>query len=330
MAKHSGDSYTTTGFDAIAGPQPNAVNPLGNPNEPYYGHTSSNGPNWIRQLTTKYNQSFIKTFNLACGGATVASSLIHPIHPEYLSLEQQVKDLFIPLYAGLRIEPRAQSLHEERAPRSGSVGVEKSVLDLSASGGPTPEHDSWETCSTLFTFFLGINDAGLSYAKESPSVYDEYLAIYASLIDTIYAANGRHFLFLLVPPIDRSPLTTRQGRPASGRESIHIQAWNDGLSKLANDLRHNRPDASVFVFNTHALFSSVMDDATMFPETAIYCETTGFCEAYAMGTEAVDTQLPGCLYSVNQYLWLNDLHPTYPIHDLLAKQITDMLTRVTR
>ncbi|KAH8656822.1 hypothetical protein BGZ61DRAFT_371930 [Ilyonectria robusta] len=290
-----GDSYTTTGFDAIAGPQPNAVNPLGNPNEPYYGHTSSNGPNWIRQLTTKYNQSFIKTFNLACGGATVASSLIHPIHPEYLSLEQQ-----------------------------------KSVLDLSASGGPTPEHDSWETCSTLFTFFLGINDAGLSYAKESPSVYDEYLAIYASLIDTIYAANGRHFLFLLVPPIDRSPLTTRQGRPASGRESIHIQAWNDGLSKLANDLRHNRPDASVFVFNTHALFSSVMDDATMFPETAIYCETTGFCEAYAMGTEAVDTQLPGCLYSVNQYLWLNDLHPTYPIHDLLAKQITDMLTRVTR
>ncbi|KAH6991488.1 hypothetical protein BKA56DRAFT_706004 [Ilyonectria sp. MPI-CAGE-AT-0026] len=285
-----GDSYTTTGFDAIAGPQPNAINPLGNPNKPYYGHTSSNGPNWIRKLTTKYNQSFIKTFNLACGGATVASSLIHAIHPEYLSLEQQ-----------------------------------KSVPDLSASGGPTPERDSWETRSTLFTFLLGINDVGLSYTKESPSVYDEYLTIYASLIDTIYAANGRHFLFLLVPPIDRSPLTTSQGRSASTRERIHIQAWNDGLSKLANDFRHNRPDASVFVFNTHALFSSVMDDATMFPETAIYSDTTGFCEAYAMGTEAVDTQLPGCPYSVNQYLWLNDLHPTYPIHDLLAKQIAEML-----
>jgi hypothetical protein len=32
-----------------------------------------------------------------------------------------------------------------------------------------------------------------------------------------------------------------------------------------------------------------------------------------------------CWFPVNQYFWLNSLHPTYPIYDLCAKQIVRML-----
>ena len=81
----SGDSYTTTGFNA-SGPQPSPSNPLGNPD--YLGHTSSNGPNWIDYLTTKYNHTLLLTYNLAFGGATVDSALVEPYLPTVLSLKE--------------------------------------------------------------------------------------------------------------------------------------------------------------------------------------------------------------------------------------------------
>jgi hypothetical protein len=57
---HSGDSYTTPGFNDT-GVQPSIGNPLGNPNYP--GYTSSNGPNWVDFLTVKYNESQVLTCN---------------------------------------------------------------------------------------------------------------------------------------------------------------------------------------------------------------------------------------------------------------------------
>lgn len=32
-----------------------------------------------------------------------------------------------------------------------------------------------------------------------------------------------------------------------------------------------------------------------------------------------------CDYAVYEYLWLNNLHPTYPIHNLLAKEVAALL-----
>lgn len=43
------------------------------------------------------------------------------------------------------------------------------------------------------------------------------------------------------------------------------------------------------------------------------------------GTPAWTTSDPSCLYPVNQYLWLNNLHPTYPIHNATAASIVKTL-----
>ncbi|VUC20931.1 unnamed protein product [Clonostachys rosea] len=68
-----GDSYSRTGFDP-SGTQPSTTNPLGNPSYP--GRTSSNGPNWVGYLTTKYNDSSILTYNFAGSGATLDKSIV--------------------------------------------------------------------------------------------------------------------------------------------------------------------------------------------------------------------------------------------------------------
>jgi phospholipase/lecithinase/hemolysin len=32
-----------------------------------------------------------------------------------------------------------------------------------------------------------------------------------------------------------------------------------------------------------------------------------------------------CGVPVNQYFWLNSLHPTFPVHDVLAEKVAQML-----
>ncbi|PYH98196.1 hypothetical protein BO71DRAFT_461942 [Aspergillus ellipticus CBS 707.79] len=68
-----GDSYSQTGF-STTGKQPNASNPMGNPDLGI--GTTTNGPNWIGYLTTSENSTTVLSYNLAVGGATIDNSLI--------------------------------------------------------------------------------------------------------------------------------------------------------------------------------------------------------------------------------------------------------------
>lgn len=47
------------------------------------------------------------------------------------------------------------------------------------------------------------------------------------------------------------------------------------------------------------------------------------------GTPEPDTFYPNCSIPVNQYFWLNSLHPTYPMQQLLAKEVAAMLEHGT-
>lgn len=288
---YSGDSYSTTTFNAT-GPQPNSSNPLGNP--PYPGYTSSDGPNWVDYLTVKYNQSLIETVNLAYGGATVDSTLAKPYLPTVLSLQQQVQEEFLPLYTG-----------------------------------PSPKVP-WTPDTTLFALFFGINDIGNTYylnsASDYISLYTAILTKYAEQVSTLYASGARHFLFLNVPPIQRSPLTTSQIPLASTAESYAISIFNVGLQDLVQELQQNASIAgdttlTVTTFDTYSLFTAVLDDPGVSQITAGYRNTTGYCPAYEDGMPTMTYFNESCGIPVNEYFWLNTLHPTYPMHDLLAERI---------
>lgn len=282
-----GDSYSTTGFN-VSLAQPNTTDPLGNPTYP--GYTATNGPNWVDYLTVKYNESLIETVNLAYGGATVDSALVTPYLPTVLSLKAQVQSEFLPLYAAGEVLP-------------------------------------WKSWDTLFGIFIGINDVGNSYASLNSSVDLNALifAEYASLMEQLYTSGARNFLFLNVPPVNRSPLTTAQGANASALEATDIAYFNSQIQVLASNLTTAHADATTFVFDTNTLFNEVLDDPQRFPETALYRNTTTYCAAYANGTPTEDYFNATCGIPVNQYFWLNSLHPTYPMMDRLANNITQEL-----
>jgi len=280
-----GDSYTTTSF-AVNGTQPSSSNPLGNP--PYPGYTSSNGPNWVDFLTVKYNKSLIETYNLAYGGATVDSSLVAQYEPTVLDFVQQVNDEFIPTY------------------------VEKKTA-------------AWTSANSLFAAFFGINDVGNSYSQQNATLNADIFKVYSSLVEKLYNTGARNFLFINVPPVNLSPLTQANGASAQALEAADIKDFNSKLASLATNLMARHRDATVFVFDANKLFSQVLANPDSYSQTAIYKNTTTYCAAYENGTPAENTLIASCGIPVNEYFWLNTLHPTYPMQDVLAQQIAKTL-----
>lgn len=195
-------------------------------------------------MTVKYNASQLLTYNLAYGGATVDSALVAPYLPTVLSVAQQVEDEFFPVYGS----------------------------------------SSWKAEDTIFGVFIGINDVGNSYgqgAAATKSLNDEIFAVYEGLMEMLYNIGGRNFLFLNVPPVDRSPLTMGQGAASQALEKADIEAFNDRVGQLADQLKDAHSDVNIFTVDTNALFTDVLDKPSSFPQTALYKNTTAYCDAYA-------------------------------------------------
>lgn len=226
----------------MTGTQPAPGNPLGNP--AYPGWTASNGPNWPDYLTVKYNSSELLTYNLAYGGATVASSLVAPWKPEVLSLADQVADLFIPHYA---------------------------------------YNNQWTSSDSVFGIFMGINDVGNSYyyGPDATAILNKKIFdIYDGVVKQLYNAGARNFFFLNVPPTDRSPLMLGQGEWALTTIAADLKAFNDAVAELAAGVQKNYAGSNVFTVDAWQAFTDVLDNPKKYPATAGFKNTTAYCEAY--------------------------------------------------
>ncbi|KAF2679252.1 carbohydrate esterase family 16 protein [Lentithecium fluviatile CBS 122367] len=283
-----GDSYTTTRFQ-INGTQPNIDNPLGNPAFP--GQTFSNGRNWIDFLTYSYNDSLIFSYNFAMGGASVDSfGVPNPFRP----MDQQVRQFFLPNYAPNATDAKAK----------------------------------WASDNTLFTSFFGINDINTSFRTgraNMTALHTQIFATYAQLIDELYQAGARNFLFMNVPAVHRSPLLMGQGNATVESSKAAIADFNARISNMAQSFTQRRTDATVFMLDTFSLYDAVLDDPKSRSETEVYTNTTGFCFAYSARTFDEESFNSSCGIPQKQFLWLDVLHPTPPIHEAMAADIASLL-----
>ncbi|KAL8713564.1 MAG: hypothetical protein Q9220_002426 [cf. Caloplaca sp. 1 TL-2023] len=168
--------------------------------------------------------------------------------------------------------------------------------------------------------FFGINDVDRSWRLHNSRTNDAVFTSYLKLMETLYTFGARNFLLHTIPPINRGPFVSAADHPIEGSD---INDFNYRMSLLYKSFTSNHTDVSVLLFNTNKLFSETIDDPTVWPQTTIYKNTTGACRAYN------DFNLPSmdfwnrtaCERPVNEYLWLNGLHVTYPIHEALAAQV---------
>ena len=96
----------------------------------------------------------------------------------------------------------------------------------------------------------------------------------------MYNSGARNFVFLNVPPIDRSPGTLALSASTQASMAAYIGEFNFRLGALVYNLDTHYPDTTSFLFDTNWLFTLVLNDPLVFQETSSYHNTTGYCAAY--------------------------------------------------
>ncbi|KAF8181809.1 hypothetical protein BJ912DRAFT_605219 [Pholiota molesta] len=244
-----GDSYSQTGFNDTS-TLPNAANPIGNP--PFPGYSATGGANWVGYLTATNNKSLIYTYNYAYGGATIDATLVAPYETTVLSVTDQVNEF----------------------------------LSTAAS---KPASTPWTSANSLFSVWIGVNDIGNSYyaSGDRGAFSDTLLNAEFALIQKLYNAGARNFLWGNVPPIDRSPMMLAQAASAQATEKAVILDFNSRLATKIAQFQANNTGVTTFLWDANTQFNTILNSPG----------TYGFQDATSYGSAAT-------------MFWGNNYHPS--------------------
>lgn len=203
---------------------PNASNPLGNPAFP--GDTTSGGPNWLGFYIARENTTTIYAYNFARSGANT-NCRIAPFKPGAPDFVDQ-------------------------------VGFFKSIASRPAS---VP----WDLNDALFAIWMGINDVGNAYLQSNFSaVLNATIASYFDQVRTLYNAGGRKFLFLTVPPINRTPIPIAEGTVKQLAIIPAIAAYNEALTNRIAEFRGAFQGVQAWLLRTTVAFDRALDNPAAF------------------------------------------------------------------
>jgi len=192
-----GDSWTSTGFN-IHGSKPALPpgNQIGNPAFPGITHTGQE--NWLGQLID-YNPQLL-AYNFASEASTINSSII-------------------------------------ASPLKGATSLSDQVSQFIDNLTPPPASAPWYFNSTLFAIWSGNTDVFLaSDEADWPAKSNQLLETYKAQVTRLMAVGGRAFLFLNIPPIDRTPGMLKQSKAKRAAIASAITMFNTALSDYATAL----------------------------------------------------------------------------------------------
>jgi hypothetical protein len=162
-----------------------------------------------------------------------------------------------------------------------------------AAQNPKP----WTSSNALFSIWIGINDIGNSYyqtgdraAFSDTLLADEFVQV-QKLVRVLpfyivscphaaiqYDAGARNFLFLNVPPVDRSPLVSPfhdfpsatwctdslqmipQGTWATTTEASVIATHNQKITAAVNAFKANHTGVTTYIWDSNAYFNTILDN----------------------------------------------------------------------
>ncbi|KAE8348884.1 hypothetical protein BDV28DRAFT_160958 [Aspergillus coremiiformis] len=205
-----------------------------------------------------------------------------------------------------------------------TVSLVNQVAQYRTYGHPVLKHIV-QPSSTLVAIWIGINDINDSakYTVHFPSFYNELMdTLFASVL-TLYSLGYRSYLFMNLPPLDRTPSNQKRASPSPNATQV---AWfNEALAQHAGRFAHRYSDTNVLLFNAHSVLNDMMDH----PAQSEILNTTSFCSGYDQPDIEWNHQSYGCPTPVHTYFWFNSGHLTSHVHKLLAKAVEETLKQWT-
>ncbi|CAE6431237.1 unnamed protein product [Rhizoctonia solani] len=173
------------------------------------------------------------------------------------------------------------------------TGVVKQIGEqFIPTAGTQPSWCPWNAKNSLFITWIGINDI-------NRGVVSERLPMLFGLQHDLYENGARNFLFLNLPPFDRSP-----GANYSQQVKGEIAKWNSALPTHIANFTATHKNATAFLYDTQALWSEFYANPTAFNITN------------------PDTIKGG--------LWYDEYHPSTEIQGVIGQRVAKFLKSKSR
>ncbi|GJJ15599.1 hypothetical protein Clacol_009877 [Clathrus columnatus] len=135
---------------------------------------------------------------------------------------------------------------------------------------PHPEDES------LVIWWIGINDTGDTVKNTSitnfTAFWEQEVKVYFEAVDMVYSRGLRNFLFINVPPEERSPAWVNDSINGPILKA-NIILFNNILHNFVESFKTKYLDTNVITFDVHTWFHHVLDNSFTYG----FSNITGFC-----------------------------------------------------
>ncbi|GAA5820703.1 hypothetical protein JCM11251_003119 [Rhodosporidiobolus azoricus] len=261
---------------------------------PLLGGTTSGGLNWIHYLALSNDATSNSYYDFAGFGATVNNSIVQAASDAPPSFADQVKT-----WEEYFVKPEGEETEVE-----------------------------WTGENSLFTIFFGINDIGFTGFQHlnASDIIPLVVESYGNLVTKLYNGGARNFLILLMPPTWRSPYIRSFGDEMHTTFVKNIAAYTSSLEALAASLPARFAGLKVATYDTKPLFHAILDDPAAFGFNAKVADSA--CTAYWSKWPYTEPEasLEECGAPLKEYIWMDEYHPTWTVHKLLAAGVAETLS----
>ncbi|ORY56356.1 uncharacterized protein BCR38DRAFT_356006 [Pseudomassariella vexata] len=238
--------------------------------------TAEGGPNWVEYLTgcglhngTLPQSCDIQLWDFAFAGAGVSEAFL-PLH----------HDFTVPLVN------QTQQYLSWAEPVIGGRNMDKS--------------------SALVAVWIGINDINDSVNQLTGIAFREFWdrivsAVFEQSVKPMYEAGYNNFLFVNLPPLDRTAANQKRLLPRPSKAEIGW--WNRALEKQSKAFAQQNTNVKTMFYDANTFLNGIMDN----PGTYGITNTTNYCPAYNQLDVLTDPNKYGC-QPLDEYFWYNSGH----------------------
>lgn len=173
----------------------------------------------------------------------------------------------------------------------------------------------------LVAIWIGINDINDAAGMPNVTYLDFYDAtldiVFDASVQTMYDAGYRHFLFVNLPPLDRTPSAQQSSNP--NPNATMINQWNSALAAHKDAWARKHDDATALLYDVNSFLNGVMDH----PQKYGITNTTGFCGSKDPQV-LLDPERFGCV-PLREYFWFDAGHISSRAHEVMVEDLRPFL-----
>lgn len=158
---------------------------------------------------------------------------------------------------------------------------------------------------TLVAIWIGINDISdtADEAYDFPVFYEDIItAVFNESVAALHEAGYDNFLFINLPPLDRTPSNLVRANPLPNK--TQIAWWDDSLAQHSEAFAASHPGVTTLLYDANTFLNGVLDNATAYGIT----NTTNFCAGYLYADVLTDWKKYNCSGPISDYFWFNSGH----------------------